>query len=100
MRCKLKYFLSRGQNAIRCSVPAQKIRGLLESSLNVGRYFQPRAFAEFPVRQEIAQVGWAVPSNREVINGKVIALFVGQTVERRLTLGACYTFVPELLDCF
>jgi hypothetical protein len=36
MRCKLKYFLSREQNAIRRSVPAQKIRGLLESSLNVG----------------------------------------------------------------
>ncbi len=36
MRCKLKYFLSRGQNAVRRSVPAQKIRGLLESSLNVG----------------------------------------------------------------
>ncbi len=100
MRCKLKYFLSRGQNAVRCSVPAQKIRDLLESSLNVGQYFQPRAFAEFPVRQETAQVGWAVPSNREAINGNVVALIVGQTVERRLTLGACYMFAPELLDHF
>jgi hypothetical protein len=82
MRCKLKYSLSREQNAVRRSVPAQKIRGLLESSLNVGRYFQPRAFAEFPVRKEIAQVGWAVPSNREAIDGNVIALIVGQMVER------------------
>ena len=55
-RCKLRYFLSRGQNTDRCSVPAQKIRGLLESSLHVGRYFQPRAFTEFPARQEIAQI--------------------------------------------
>jgi hypothetical protein len=77
MRCKLKYFLSRGQNAIRRSVPAQKIRGLLKPSLNVGQYFQPRASAEFPVRQEIALVGWAVPSNREAINGNVVALIVG-----------------------
>ncbi len=73
--------MSRGQNAVRRSVPAQKIRGLLESSLNVGRYFQPHAFAEFPVRQEIAQVGWVVPSNCEAINGNVVALIVGQTVE-------------------
>jgi hypothetical protein len=100
MRCKLKFFLSRGQNAIRRSVPAQKIRGLLKPSLNVGGYFQPRGSAEFTVRQELAQVGWAVPSNREAINGNVVALIVGQTVERRLTLGACYTFAPELLDCF
>ncbi len=94
------YFLSRGQNTVRCSVPALKIRGLLKSSLNVGRYFQPRAFAEFPVRQEIAQVGWAVPSNHEAIDENVVALIIGQMVEWRLTLGACYTFVPELLDCF
>ena len=56
--------------------------------------------AAFPVRQKIAQVGWAVPSNREVIDGNVIAFIIGQAVERRLTLGACYTFGPELLDSF
>ena len=95
-RYKQRYFLSRGQN----SVPAQKIRGLLESSLDVGRYFQPRAFTEFPVRQEIAQIRRAVPSNREAIDEDVVALIVGQTVERRLTLGACNTFVPVLLDRF
>jgi hypothetical protein len=102
MRCKLKFFLSRGrgQNAVRRSVPAQKIRGLLKPSLNVGRYFQPRGSAEFTVRQELAQVGWAVPSNHEAINGNVVALIVGQMVEWRLTLGACYAFAPELLDRF
>ena len=100
MRCKLKYFLSKGQNAVRRSVPAQTIRDLLESSLDVGQYFQPHVFAEFPVRQEIAQVGWAVPSNRETFDGNTVALIVGQTVEQRLTLGACYTFVPEFLDRF
>ena len=70
-RCKLRCFLGRGQNTDRCSVPAQKIRSLLESSLDVGRYFQPRAFTEFPVRQEIAQVRRAVPSNREAIDEDV-----------------------------
>ena len=33
--CKSKYFLSRGQNTNRHYVPAQKIKGLLESSPNV-----------------------------------------------------------------
>jgi hypothetical protein len=96
--CKLKYLLSRGQNAIRHSVPAQKIRGLLKSSPNVGQYFQPCEFVKFPVGQEIAQVGWAVPSDHEVFNGNVISLIVGQTVEWGLALGACYAFVPEPLD--
>ena len=82
-RCKLRYFLSRGQNTDRCSVPAQKIRGLLESSLDVGRYFQPRAFTEFPVQLEIAQIRRAVPINREAIDEDVVALIVGQTVEWR-----------------
>ncbi len=91
LRCKLEHFLSRGQNISRCSIPVQKIRGLLESSLDAW-------FAKFPVRQKIAQVGWAVPSNCEAINVNVIALIICQVVERRLTLGACYTFVPELLD--
>jgi hypothetical protein len=90
--------LSRGQNTDRCSVPAQKIRGLLESSLDVERYFQPREFTEFPVRQEIAQIRQAVPSNREAIDEDVVALIVGQTVEWRQTLGACNAFVPVLLD--
>ncbi len=80
--------------------PCSKKRGLLESSLDVGRYFQPRVFTEFPVRQEIAQIRRAVPSNREAINEDVVALIVGQMVERRLTLGACNTFVPVLLDRF
>jgi hypothetical protein len=47
--CKLKYLLSRGQIIGKHSVPAQKTRGLLDSSpSNVGIYFQPRAFVEFP----------------------------------------------------
>ena len=96
----MRYFLSRGQNTNRCSVPAQKIRGLLESCLDVGQYFQPHAFTAFPVRQEVAQAGWAVPSNREALNGDVVALIVGQTVEWRMTLGACNAFVPVLLDHF
>ena len=74
--------------------------GLLKSSLDVGRYFQPRAFAEFHARQKIAQVGWVVPSNREAIDGNVVALIIGQTTEQRLTLEACSTFVSELLDSF
>ena len=57
-------------------------------------------FTEFPARQEIAQIRRAVPSNREAIDEDVVALIVGQTVERRLTLGACNTFVPVLLDRF
>jgi hypothetical protein len=72
-----KYFLSRGLNTVRRSVPAQKIRGLLESSLNEGQNFQPRAFVEFPVGQEIAQVGWAMPSNREAFDGNVVSLIIG-----------------------
>jgi hypothetical protein len=100
MRCKRKYFLSRGKNAVRHSVPAQIMRDLLKSSLNVGQYFQLHVFAEFHVREEIAQAGWAVPNNREAINGNGIALIVGQTVEWRFILGACYTFVPEFLYCF
>ena len=99
-RCILRYFFSRGQNADRRSVPAQKIRGLLESSLDVGRFFQPCAFAEFSVRQEIPQIRWAVPSNREAIDRNVVALIVDQTMERRLTLGASNTFKPVLLDRF
>jgi hypothetical protein len=75
--CKLKYFLSRGQNAVRHYDPTKKIRGLLESSPNVGGYFQPCAFVEFPVGQEIAQVGWAVPSDCETLNGNVTFLIVG-----------------------
>jgi hypothetical protein len=76
----------------------KKIWGLLESSPNVGRYFQPHAFVKFPVQQEISQVGWAVPRDREALNGDVISLIVGQTVEWRLALGACYAVVPNLLN--
>ena len=76
--CRLtNYFLSRGLIPVRRSVPAQKIRGLLESSLNEGQHFQPRAFVEFPVGHEIAQVGWAMPSNREAFDGNVVSLIVG-----------------------
>ena len=41
---------------------AQKIRGILESSLK-WQNFQPRSVVESPVWQEVAQVGWAMPSN-------------------------------------
>jgi hypothetical protein len=43
---------------------------------------------------------WVMPSNREALDGDVVALIVGQTVERRLTLGVCNAFVPVLLDRF
>ena len=52
--------------------PAQKIRGILESSRDERRNFQPRAVVEFPVRQEVAQVGWAMPSNGELLDGYVV----------------------------
>ncbi len=66
------------------------------------RYFQPRAFVEFPVKQEVAQVvGWAVLSNCKAIDGNAVALIVGQKVERMLVLGACHhALVPKLLDLF
>jgi hypothetical protein len=95
---QIKVFLSRGQDAFGHYVNAQKIRDLLESSPDVGQYIQPRAFVKFPVGQEIAQVGWAMPSNREVLNGNVISLIVSHTVEWGLALGNCYAVVPELLD--
>ena len=34
----------------------------------------------------------------EVLDGDVVALIVGQTVERRLTIGVCNAFVHVLLD--
>jgi hypothetical protein len=50
--CKLKHFLSRGQNTISDShsvVPAQIIRGLLESSHNVGDVtFSPVHLSSLP----------------------------------------------------
>ena len=55
---------------------------------------------EFPVRQEVAQIRWAMPSNREALDGDVVALIVGQTVDQRLTLGVCNAFVPVLLGRF
>ncbi len=54
---------------------------------------------EFPVGQEVAQVGWAVPSNREAFNGNVVSLIVGLTMEWGLSFGACYAIMPQLLDC-
>jgi len=60
----------------RWSAPAQKIRGILESSRDEQRSFQPRAVVEFPVRQEVAQVGWAMPSDGKLLDGYVVSRLI------------------------
>ena len=78
IRCRVNnVFFEHGTKCLTAFSPCSKIKGLLESSLNVGQYFQPRAFVEFPVGQEIAQVGWAVPSDCEAFDGNVVSLIVG-----------------------
>ena len=55
------------------AAPAQKIRGILESSRDERRNFQPRTFVEFPVGQEVAQIGWAMPSDGELLDRDVVS---------------------------
>ena len=57
-----------------------------------------RSVVEFPVRQEVAQVGWAVPSNGELLDGDVVPLLISQTAEGRLVRRIGNTFCPQLLD--
>lgn len=92
--------MSRGQGHRRWPAPAQKIRGILESSRDERRNFQPRAVVEFPVRQEVAQVGWAMPSNGELLDGDVVPLLISQAAEGWLAGGIGDSFRPQLLDGF
>jgi hypothetical protein len=55
------------------AAPAQKIRGILESSRDERRDFQPRTVVEFPVGQEVAQIGWAMPSDGELLDRDVVS---------------------------
>ena len=80
--------------------PCSKIRGILESSRDERRNFQPRAVVEFPVRQEVAQVGWAMPSNGELLDGDVVPLLISQAAEGWLAEGIGDSFRPQLLDGF
>ena len=92
--------MSRGQGHRRWSAPAQKVRGILESSRDERRNFQPRAVVEFPVRQEVAQVGWAMPSNGESLDGDVVTPLISQAAEGRLALRIGDSARPQLLDGF
>ncbi len=55
------------------AAPAQKKRGILESSRDERRNFQPRAVVEFPVGQEVAQIRWAMPSDGELLERDVVS---------------------------
>ena len=85
-----QYFLSRGHGRHRRPAPAQKIWGILESSLDEGQRFQPCAVMQFSVGQEVAQVGWAMPSDGQALNGDGVSLLVGQTTQRRLAWRSGY----------
>ena len=80
--------------------PCSKKRCILESSRDERQTFQPRAVGEFPVRQEVAQVGWAMPSNGELLDGDVVPLLISQAAEGWLAGGIGDSFWPQLLDGF
>jgi len=52
------------------------------------------------VRQEVAQVGWAMPSNGELLDGDVVPLLISQAAEGWLAGGIGNSFRPQLLDGF
>ncbi len=49
--------------------------------------------------QEVVQVGWAMPSNGEVLNGDGVSLLVGQAADGRLAWRIGDSTRPKLLDC-